>query len=215
MLSLLAITGIGFFTIFSIRKFMQSQQELNPKTKDRLKKLWEVAQIAMRERKYLPAEKALLTIIKIDNKNAPAYNRLGILCAKQKEFEDALQCFEVASSIEPKPSSLHNLGLLYYETGKFAKAAIAFEKALEQEKIAARYIAYAKVMTKINDKKAVVKALEKAVELEQNPQTLSLLAEAYTEVDDIVAAEETRKKLEHVTIPKVDKPKGPRKRPKF
>ena len=178
MLSLLAITGIGFFTIFSIRKFMQSQQELNPKTKDRLKNLWEVAQIAMRERKYLPAEKALLTIIKIDNKNAPAYNRLGILYAKQKEFEDALQCFEVASSIEPKPSSLHNLGLLYYETGKFAKAAIAFEKALEQEKIAARYIAYAKVMTKINDKKAVVKALEKAVELEQNPQTLSLLAEA-------------------------------------
>lgn len=215
MLSLLAITGIGFFTIFSIRKFMQSQQELNPKTKDRLKNLWEVAQIAMRERKYLPAEKALLTIIKIDNKNAPAYNRLGILYAKQKEFEDALQCFEVASSIEPKPSSLHNLGLLYYETGKFAKAAIAFEKALEQEKIAARYIAYAKVMTKINDKKAVVKALEKAVELEQNPQTLSLLAEAYIEVDDIVAAEETRKKLEHVTIPKVDKPKGPRKRPKF
>ena len=212
---MLAITGIGFFTIFSIRKFMQSQQELNPKTKDRLKNLWEVAQIAMRERKYLPAEKALLTIIKIDNKNAPAYNRLGILYAKQKEFEDALQCFEVASSIEPKPSSLHNLGLLYYETGKFAKAAIAFEKALEQEKIAARYIAYAKVMTKINDKKAVVKALEKAVELEQNPQTLSLLAEAYIEVDDIVAAEETRKKLEHVTIPKVDKPKGPRKRPKF
>ena len=215
MLSLLAITGIGFFTIFSIRKFMQSQQELNPKTKDRLKNLWEVAQIAMRERKYLPAEKALLTIIKIDNKNAPAYNRLGILYAKQKEFEDALQCFEVASSIEPKPSSLHNLGLLYYETCKFAKAAIAFEKALEKEKIAARYIAYAKVMTKINDKKAVVKALEKAVELEQNPQTLSLLAEAYIEVDDIVAAEETRKKLEHVTIPKVDKPKGPRKRPKF
>ncbi len=163
----------------------------------------------------MPAEKALLTIIKIDNKNAPAYNRLGILYAKQKEFEDALQCFEVASSIEPKPSSLHNLGLLYYETGKFEKAAVAFEKALEQEKIATRYIAYAKVMTKIKDKKAVVKALEKAVELEQNPQTLSLLAEAYTDVDDIVAAEETRKKLEHVTIPKIPKSKGPRKRPKF
>jgi Tfp pilus assembly protein PilF len=215
MLSLLAITGIGFFAIFSIQQYSKSQQELHPQTKDRLKKLWEVAQLAMRDKKYMPAEKALLTIIKIDNKNAPAYNRLGILYAKQKEFEDALQCFEVASSIEPKPSSLHNLGLLYYETGKFEKAAVAFEKALEQEKIATRYIAYAKVMTKIKDKKAVVKALEKAVELEQNPQTLSLLAEAYTDVDDIVAAEETRKKLEHVTIPKIPKSKGPRKRPKF
>jgi len=215
MLSLLAITGIGIFVIFSIQQYSKSQQELHPQTKDRLKKLWEVAQLAMRDKKYMPAEKALLTIIKIDNKNAPAYNRLGILYAKQKEFEDALQCFEVASSIEPKPSSLHNLGLLYYETGKFEKAAVAFEKALEQEKIATRYIAYAKVMTKIKDKKAVVKALEKAVELEQNPQTLSLLAEAYADVDDIVAAEETRKKLEHVTIPKIQKPKGPRKRPKF
>ncbi len=212
---MLAITGIGFFAIFSIQQYSKSQQELHPQTKDRLKKLWEVAQLAMRDKKYMPAEKALLTIIKIDNKNAPAYNRLGILYAKQKEFEDALQCFEVASSIEPKPSSLHNLGLLYYETGKFEKAAVAFEKALEQEKIATRYIAYAKVMTKIKDKKAVVKALEKAVELEQNPQTLSLLAEAYTDVDDIVAAEETRKKLEHVTIPKIPKSKGPRKRPKF
>ena len=74
---------------------------------------------------------------------------------------------------------------------------------------------YLILMTKIKDKKAVVKALEKAVELEQNPQTLSLLAEAYTDVDDIVAAEETRKKLEHVTIPKIPKSKGPRKRPKF
>lgn len=212
---MLAITGIGFFAIFSIQQYSKSQQELHPQTKDRLKKLWEVAQLAMRDKKYMPAEKALLTIIKIDNKNAPAYNRLGILYAKQKEFEDALQCFEVASSIEPKPSSLHNLGLLYYETGKFEKAAVAFEKALEQEKIATRYIAYAKVMTKIKDKKAVVKALEKAVELEQNPQTLSLLAEAYTDVDDIVAAEETRKKLEHVTIHKIPKSKGPRKRPKF
>jgi tetratricopeptide (TPR) repeat protein len=186
---------LDFSRYFLFSNIHKSQQELHPQTKDRLKKLWEVAQLAMRDKKYMPAEKALLTIIKIDNKNAPAYNRLGILYAKQKEFEDALQCFEVASSIEPKPSSLHNLGLLYYETGKFEKAAVAFEKALEQEKIATRYIAYAKVMTKIKDKKAVVKALEKAVELEQNPQTLSLLAEAYTEVDDIVAAEETRKKL--------------------
>ncbi len=45
-------------------------------------------------------EKALLTILKIDEKNAAAYNRLGILYAKQKEFRDAIDCFEIASSIE-------------------------------------------------------------------------------------------------------------------
>lgn len=201
MFGLLVVVGTGIFTIFSVRSFVMSKQDMNPKTRERLQKLWEVAQKAMRERKYLPAEKALLTIIKIDNKNAPAYNRLGILYAKQKEFDDALQCFEIASSIDSKPSSLHNLGLLYYETGKYEKAGLAFEQALEKEPIAARYIAYAKVLNKLSDKKGVIKALEQAVELESNPQTLTLLAEAYTDNGDIVAAEETRSKVEHSTIP--------------
>ena len=199
------------YTFISVRNFVKSKKEVNPKTRMRLQNLWEVAQKAMRERKYLPAEKALLTIIKIDNKNAPAYNRLGILYAKQKEFEDALQCFEIASSIDSKPSSLHNLGLLYYETGKYEKAGLAFEQALEKEPIAARYIAYAKVLNKLSDKKLVIKALENAVELESNPQTLTLLAEAYTDDGDIVAAEETRKKLEHATIPEVKKSRFSRK----
>ncbi len=201
MFGLLVVVGTGIFTIFSVRNFVMSKQDINPKTRERLQQLWEVAQKAMRERKYLPAEKALLTIIKIDNKNAPAYNRLGILYAKQKEFDDALQCFEIASSIDSKPSSLHNLGLLYYETGKYEKAGLAFEQALEKEPIAARYIAYAKVLSKLSDKKGVIKALEEAVELESNPQTLTLLAEAYTDNGDIVAAEETRSKVEHATIP--------------
>ena len=215
MFAFLTLAGIGVFTVFSIRSYKHAHEELTPKTKDRMKKLWEVAQLAMRDKKYLPAEKALLTIIKIDNKNAPAYNRLGILYAKQKEFEDALQCFEIASSIDPKPSSLHNLGLLYYETDKFEKAAIAFERALEQEKIAARYIAYAKVLSKIKDKKGVVEALENAVELEQNPQTLTLLAEAYIEVSDTENAKKIREKLEHATIPKTQVKRTPRKRPRM
>ncbi len=211
MLGFAIFFGTGMYTFISVRNFVKSKKEVNPKTRMRLQNLWEVAQKAMRERKYLPAEKALLTIIKIDNKNAPAYNRLGILYAKQKEFEDALQCFEIASSIDSKPSSLHNLGLLYYETGKYEKAGLAFEQALEKEPIAARYIAYAKVLNKLSDKKLVIKALENAVELESNPQTLTLLAEAYTDDGDIVAAEETRKKLEHATIPEVKKSRFSRK----
>ena len=211
MLGFAIFFGTGMYTFISVRNFVKSKKEVNPKTRMRLQNLWEVAQKAMRERKYLPAEKALLTIIKIDNKNAPAYNRLGILYAKQKEFEDALQCFEIASSIDSKPSSLHNLGLLYYETGKYEKAGLAFEQALEKEPIAARYSAYAKVLNKLSDKKLVIKALENAVELESNPQTLTLLAEAYTDDGDIVAAEETRKKLEHATIPEVKKSRFSRK----
>ena len=50
----------------------------------------------MRERKPLRAEKALLAILKIDEKNAAAYNRLGILYAKGQKFDEAIECFEKA-----------------------------------------------------------------------------------------------------------------------
>ena len=134
----------------------------------------------MRENRFLRAEKALLTILKIDEKNAAAYNRLGILYAKQNEYQDAIDCFEIASSIEARASSLHNLGLIYYETENYEKAAMAFEQALKlEDNLAARHVAYAKVQEKLGNDKLMFQELEKAVELEPNRETYTLLAKAY------------------------------------
>jgi tetratricopeptide (TPR) repeat protein len=150
------------------------------KVGDRLGKLWDIAHQGMRENRFLRAEKALLTILKIDEKNAAAYNRLGILYAKQKEYRDAIDCFEIASSIEATPSSLHNLGLIYYETENYEKAAIAFEQALKLEDgLAARHVAYAKVQEKLGNDKLMLHELEKAADLETNKETLTLLHKAY------------------------------------
>jgi tetratricopeptide (TPR) repeat protein len=154
--------------------------EIPEKVGNRLGKLWEIAHQGMRENKLLRAEKALLTILKIDEKNAAAYNRLGILYAKQKEYDDAIDCFEIASSIEKSASSLHNLGLIYYETGNYTKASVAFEEALDMEDdLAARHIAYAKVQEKLGNNKKMLSELERAVELEPTRETYSLLAKAY------------------------------------
>lgn len=150
------------------------------KVGDRLGKLWDIAHQGMRENRFLRAEKALLTILKIDEKNAAAYNRLGILYAKQKEYRDAIDCFEIASSIEATPSSLHNLGLIYYETENYEKAATAFEQALKlEDNLAARHIAYAKVQEKLSNERLMFQELERAVELEPNKETLTLLHKAY------------------------------------
>lgn len=147
---------------------------------DRLGKLWDIAHQGMRENRFLRAEKALLTILKIDEKNAAAYNRLGILYAKQKEYRDAIDCFEIASSIEATPSSLHNLGLIYYETENYEKAAMAFEQALKlEDNLAARHVAYAKVQEKLGNDKMMFQELEKAAELEPNRETYTLLYKAY------------------------------------
>ena len=169
---------------------------------DRLTKLWDIAYHGMRENRFLRAEKALLTILKIDEKNAAAYNRLGILYAKQREYKDAIDCFEIASSIEPSASSLHNLGLIYYETENYQKAAAAFEQALKlDEGLAARHIAYAKVQEKIGNDKLLLQSLERAAELEPNPETYNLLIKAYEAQDMPNEASVLQQKLGKLIMP--------------
>jgi tetratricopeptide (TPR) repeat protein len=169
---------------------------------DRLGKLWDIAHQGMRENRFLRAEKALLTILKIDERNAAAYNRLGILYAKQKEYRDAIDCFEIASSIEATPSSLHNLGLIYYETENYEKAAIAFEQALKLEaNLAARHVAYAKVQEKLGNEKLFFQSLEKAVDLEPNKESLSLLLKAYQDRSMDSQADMIEQKLKKLIVP--------------
>ena len=138
-----------------------------------------MAQDSLKDKKYLRAEKALLTILRVDKRNASAYNRLGILYAKQNNYKEAIECFEIAQSLEPSASSLHNVGLIYFETENFEKAALAFEQALAiDNELPARYIAYAKVQEKLGHNNKMIDALEQAVRLEPTPQSLNILADA-------------------------------------
>src|SRR6218665_1354977 len=133
MLELILVLVFGAFALRNSHVNEDELAALPRKISDKVGKLLDIAHQGMRENRFLRAEKALLTILKIDEKNAAAYNRLGILYAKQKEYRDAIDCFEIASSIEATPSSLHNLGLIYYETENYQKAAIAFEQSLKLE----------------------------------------------------------------------------------
>lgn len=180
MYALLIVLAFGVLAYSSAQIHEDEFANVSRKVGDRLGKLWDIAHQGMRENRFLRAEKALLTILKIDEKNAAAYNRLGILYAKQKEYRDAIDCFEIASSIEATPSSLHNLGLIYYETENYDKAAVAFEQALKlEDNLAARHVAYAKVQEKLGNDKLMFQELEKASELEPNKETFTLLLKAY------------------------------------
>lgn len=197
---MVVVASFGFLGIFHSRR---QDIATNPSSKitDRIGKLWDIAHQGMRENRFLRAEKALLTILKIDERNAAAYNRLGILYAKQKEYRDAIDCFEIASSIEATSSSLHNLGLIYYETENYQKAAIAFEQALKlEDDSAARHVAYAKVQEKLGNEKMFFTALMRAVDLEPNKESLMLLHKAYVDRDMQEDAEQTAKRLEKLIV---------------
>lgn len=202
MFGLLLLALFGFWAIWQRQTVDEIAADLPVKISGKLDKLWTVAQDALRERKYLRAEKALLTILRFDERNATAYNRLGILYAKQQAFKDAIECFEIAQSLEPSPSSLHNVGLIYFETKNYEKAALAFEQALDMEgDIASRHIAYAKVQEKLDQPRKMIESLERAVALEQNPQTLNILADAYDRVGQGDLATDLREKAAKMIIP--------------
>ena len=204
------LAAVAIFGIVAMRSIKIKEEEstlLPRKVSDKVGKLWDIAHQGMRENRFLRAEKALLTILKIDEKNAAAYNRLGILYAKQKEYKDAIDCFEIASSIEPTASSLHNLGLIYYETENYQKAATAFEQALKlEEELATRHIAYAKVQEKLGNEKLMIQELERAVELEPNKESYTLLIKAYQSVDMQAEADLAEEKLRKLIVP-AGKPK--------
>lgn len=205
-----AIVLLLFFAYLVYRRGRVSEMEMvviPRRIGDRLTRLWEIAHHGMRENRLLRAEKALLTILKIDEKNAAAYNRLGILYAKQREYKDAIDCFEIASSIEPSASSLHNLGLIYYETENYEKAATAFEEAIKlEDNLAARHIAYAKVQEKLGNDKLMLQQLEKAAELEPNKETFTLLEKAYRSQGMDGEAKAIQKTLDKLALP-AGKPK--------
>jgi superkiller protein 3 len=202
MLGLILLVLLAAWALYQRQTISEVTLELPSRITDKLDRLWDIAQESLRDKKYLRAEKALLTILRVDERNATAYNRLGILYSKQQAYEDAIECFEIAQSLEPSASSLHNVGLIYYETAQYDKAALAFEQALEMEEdLAARHIAYAKVQEKLGNSKRMITALERAVELEKNPQTLTILADAYDRAGQPELSSDLREQAAKLIVP--------------
>lgn len=214
MFGLLLVGGFGAWALLSRQTVNEVKLDLPQKISEKLEQLWDIAQEASREKKYLRAEKALLTILRVDERNTTAYNRLGILYAKQKAYKDAIECFEIAQSLEPSASSLHNVGLIYYETEDYVKASLAFEQALAMESdLAARHIAYAKVQEKLGHNKKMIKSLETAVEIEPSPQALNILADAYERTGDPEKALNIREKVAKLILTK-KRPKPIKRHPR-
>ncbi len=202
MIALIILAFIGGIALYQKQTIEEVATDLPSKLSDKLEYLWSIAQESLQDKRYLRAEKALLTILRVDERNASAYNRLGILYVKQQQYKDAIECFEIAQSLEPSASSLHNVGLIYFETKDYEKAALAFEQALEIDSdLATRHIAYAKVQEKLGNDKKMVEALERAVELDPIPQTLNILADAYERTGRDELAIQLREKAAKLIIP--------------
>ena len=66
MYELLLVAAFGLFGLWQTRLRDQEEDDITRKVGDRIGKLWDIAHQGMRENRFLRAEKALLTILKID-----------------------------------------------------------------------------------------------------------------------------------------------------
>lgn len=218
MLGILFIVLLSVFVTFILPRFLDREkpkEEHSAKYTAQMKKLWSVAQSSMKERKPLRAEKALLTILKFDEKNAAAYNRLGILYAKEQKFDEAIECFEIAQSLDSNPSSLHNVGLIYLETGAYEKAAMAFKQAIDIEgDVPARFIALAKAEEKLGNRKSALEALESAYELDRSTTTLRQILAIHEAAGDTEAIAATTARIKEQLMANAEKrQKSPKRQP--
>lgn len=199
MLEILVIVGFALFLVFLYPLLQRKPAEAQHTARYdiQMKRLWSAAQTSMRDHKPLRAEKALLTILKFDEKNAAAYNRLGILYAKEQKFDEAIECFEIAQSLDNNPSSLHNVGLIYLETGAYEKAAMAFEQAIElEDAVPSRFIALAKAKERLGQPKAAIDALERAYKIDHSTNTLRLILSIHEATGDTEALAATTARIE-------------------
>lgn len=201
MLELVIVVAAGLLVWYRLKMFkarVHDQAVITPKASEKLDRLWKRARSAISERRYRAAEKTLLSILKIDHKNAAAYNRLGTIYAKQHNLDDARECFEIASSLTPTLASLYNLGLVEYELGNYQQAANAFEKVIDLEPTPQRYVAFAKAQNKLGNMKKVITALEAAIEIQQSAKLFETLAQAYESIEEYDKATEVRNRAQRL-----------------
>ncbi len=213
-IAFIAIIALYLAFLYPIFRHRKVEAPKSARYDMQMKKLWSAAQTSMRDHKPLRAEKALLTILKFDEKNAAAYNRLGILYAKEQKFDEAIECFEIAQSLDNNPSSLHNVGLIYLETGAYEKAVMAFEQAIELEStVPARFIALAKARERLGQTKGAIEALERAYQLDHSTNTLRLILAIHESTGDAEGLANTTARIE-TQIAENSKPtQAPRRTP--
>lgn len=198
MIAILLILFLAVFIVFFLP--FETSENKQPKAagskNPQVNKLWSLTQSAMRDRKPAKAEKALLTILQFDQKNAVAYNRLGVLYAKEHRYDEAIECLEISQSLDPNASSLHNVGLIYLETKNYEKAAMAFEQAIALEgDLPARYIAYSKALIQMGQWDKAIEALETAYDLEANSLILRHMLEVYEKSGNEAGVKATRQRI--------------------
>lgn len=146
-----ALDGVGSFFKWSHNKLLELKESYKSEEKKFLSKseietraeeLFNEFDQLIKEEKNNEAEKKLIEIINLDNKNVKAFRALGELYRERKDYVDAKQTLEHVLRLEKEESgeTYFDLALVDMDSEDFAGAFFNINKALEIEPNNPRYL---------------------------------------------------------------------------
>jgi len=152
------------------------------------------------EKKWLAAEKAYLSVLKLDHKHVTAYSHLGIIYSTQKNLPDAIECFQIAARLHPSATTFQNLGLAYFDNHNLIKSIAAFQKAIMFEPNAQRYVGLSRAQAKLGNLTDAITSLEAAAKLEPTRRIYQMLADTCDEANRPSAARAARRRIQEIEV---------------
>ena len=131
-------------------------------TTDQLAKAFDEASQLLREDKIAQAEKKYIEIISLNPREVKAYENLGRLYTKTKQFDQAEQSLRFASKLSPNDASVSaSLGELYMTEEQWTRALEELGKAIEKRSGNAKYLdRYIETALQLKDSEKALSALE-------------------------------------------------------
>jgi len=132
------------------------------------------------------AENLLLKVISQDPDDAAAYNKLGMVYLREKNYKDARASLNQALKLEPENDTFHNnLGLVYYQKGEYDDAIEAYERSVEiDNKIPSRLVNLGLAYFMVKKYRRAADQFEKALILDpRNESYKDLLKQAEEKMD--------------------------------
>jgi len=154
-------------------------------TADRVEQLRTRASEASGRGDLAGAAAAYEQLISVDPSLAPAYNNLGSIYLRQREFQKAADILEKGLRVDPRmKSAVAMLGTALFELGRYQDARVRLEEALQVNPSDSNLeLVLANDLTKVGDFEAAAEHFQRlSVRLPKNQHVLYLLAKVYMQL---------------------------------
>ena len=108
-------------------------------------------------------------VLKLDDRNTPAYNMKGIAYAEKKEYDKAIDCFNRAIELKPDDSGyVYNRAKMFYQSNRYQEALTDCNMAISLDARSTFYTLRAAIKQKLEDIPGALADVSKAIELDPN-----------------------------------------------